>query len=81
MRSKGKFLVLTDMREAVGVETVVGRKVVVNEDHIVKITAVEEHIAEHLNYSATVSFVDGTYVCVKETQEQIVARLFADNCR
>jgi hypothetical protein len=37
MKSKGKFLVLTDMREAVGVETVVGRKVVVNEDHIIKI--------------------------------------------
>ena len=54
MKSKGKFLVLTDMREAVGVETVVGRKVVVNEDHIVKITANEPHIAEALNYSSTV---------------------------
>jgi hypothetical protein len=46
MKSKGKFLVLTDMREAVGVETVVGRKVVVNEDHIIKIAAMEPHIAE-----------------------------------
>ena len=81
MRSKGKFLVLTDMREAVGVETVVGRKVVVNEDHIIKITAVEEHIAEHLNYKATVSFVDGSYICVAETQVEIVDKLFAGNCR
>ena len=77
MKSKGKFLVLTDMREAVGVETVVGRKVVVNEDHIIKITAVEEHIAEALDYNATVSFVDGSYICVKETQEEIVDKLFA----
>ena len=77
MKSKGKFLVLTDMREAVGVETEVGRKVVVNEDHIIKITAVEEHIAEAVGYSATVSFVDGSYICVKETQEEIVDKLFA----
>ena len=76
MKSKGKFLVLTDMREAVGVEEVVGRKVVVNEDHIVKITANEPHIAEALDYSATVSFVDGSYICVKETQEEIVEKLF-----
>ena len=76
MKSKGKFLVLTDMREAVGVEEIVGRKVVINEDHIVKIAAMEPHIAEALNYSATVSFVDGSYICVKETQEEIVAKLF-----
>ena len=76
MKSKGKFLVLTDMREAVGVEEIVGRKVVVNEDHIVKITSMEPHIAEVVNYSATVSFVDGSYICVKETQEEIVEKLF-----
>ena len=76
MKSKGKFLVLTDMREAVGVEEVVGRKVVVNEDHIVKITANEPHIAEIVGYSATVSFVDGSYLCVAETQEEIVEKLY-----
>jgi hypothetical protein len=80
MKSKGKFLVLTDMREAVGVETVVGRKVVVNEDHIIKIAAMEPHIAEVVNYSATVSFVDGSYMCETqlklETQEEIVAQLW-----
>jgi hypothetical protein len=79
MKSKGKFLVLTDMREAVGVETVVGRKVVVNEDHIIKIAAMEPHIAEVVNYSAaTVSFVDGSYMCVAETQLEIVDKLFAN---
>ena len=76
MKSKGKFLVLTDMREPVGVETVVGCKVVVNEDHIVKIAAMEPHIAEIVGYSATVSFVDGSYICVAETQEEIVGKLF-----
>ena len=36
----------------------------------------EPHIAEALDYSATVSFVDGSYICVKETQEEIVDKLF-----
>jgi hypothetical protein len=40
--------------------------------------SVEEHIAEHLNYRATVSFVDGTYMCVAETQLEIVDKLFAN---
>ena len=76
MKSKGKFLVLTDMREPVGVETAVGRKVVVNEDHIVKITAVEPHIAEVMEYNATVSLVNGDFICVLETQEEIVEKLY-----
>ena len=75
---ENKFIVVTDMREAVGVEEVVGRKVVIAVDHIVKIAAIEEHIAEHLNYSATVSFVDGSYMCVKETQEEIVSKIYAN---
>ena len=77
-QAENKFIVVTDMREAVGVETVVGRKVVVNEDHIIKIAAMEPHIAEVVNYSATVSFVDGTYMCVAETQQEIVDKLFAN---
>ena len=75
---ENKFIVVTDMREAVGVEEVVGRKVVIAVDHIIKIAAIEEHIAEHLNYSATVSFVDGSYMCVKETQEEIVSKIYAN---
>lgn len=75
---ENKFIVVTDMREAVGVEEIVGRKVVVAVDHIVKIAAIEEHIAEHLNYSATVSFVDGSYMCVKETQEEIISKIYAN---
>ena len=34
-QAENKFIVVTDMREAVGVEEVVGRKVVVAVDHIV----------------------------------------------
>ena len=75
---ENKFIVVTDMREAVGVEEVVGRKVVIAVDHIIKIAAIEEHIAEHLNYSATVSFVDGSYMCVKETQEEIISKIYAN---
>jgi hypothetical protein len=35
----------------------------------------EPHIAEVMNYSATVSFVDGSYMCVAETQLEIVDKL------
>ena len=77
-QAENKFIVVTDMREAVGVEEVVGRKVVIAVDHIVKIAAMEPHIAEHLNYSATVSFVDGSYMCVKETQEEIISKIYAN---
>ena len=77
-QAENKFIVVTDMREAVGVEEVVGRKVVIAVDHIVKIAAIEEHIAEHLNYRATVSFVDGSYICVAETQVEIVDKLFSN---
>ena len=75
MKSKGKFLVLTDMREAVGVEEMVGRTVIVNEDHIVRIDAVEKHIAEHLGYNATIHFVDSSIVETLETQEEIMSKL------
>ena len=34
-QAENKFIVVTDMREAVGVEEIVGRKVVVAVDHIV----------------------------------------------
>ena len=60
-QAENKFIVVTDMREAVGVEEVVGRKVVIAVDHIVKIEAVEKHIAEHLNYSSTIHNGDSKY--------------------
>ena len=52
-----KFIVVTDTREAVGVEEIVGRKVLVSVDHIIKVDAVEPHIAEALGYSSTVTLV------------------------
>ena len=77
-QAENKFIVVTDMREAVGVEEIVGRKVVIAVDHIVKIEAVEEHIAEHLNYSSTIQFVNGDYIIVRETQEEIVSKIYAN---
>ena len=56
----------------------VGRKVVIAVDHIVKIEAVEEHIAEHLNYSSTIQFVNGDYIIVRETQEEIISKIYAN---
>jgi uncharacterized protein YlzI (FlbEa/FlbD family) len=77
-QAENKFIVVTDMREAVGVEEIVGRKVVVAVDHIVKIEAVEEHIAEHLNYSATIHFVNSNWAIVRETQEEIISKIYAN---
>ena len=77
-QAENKFIVVTDMREAVGVEEIVGRKVVVAVDHIVKIEAVEEHIAEHLNYSATIHFVNSNWPIVRETQEEIISKIYAN---
>ena len=77
-QAENKFIVVTDMREAVGVEEVVGRKVVIAVDHIVKIEAVEEHIAEHLNYSATIHFLNSNWVIVRETQEEIISKIYAN---
>ena len=77
-QAENKFIVVTDMREVVGVEEIVGRKVVVAVDHIVKIEAVEEHIAEHLNYSATIHFVNSNWAIVRETQEEIISKIYAN---
>ena len=77
-QAENKFIVVTDMREAVGVEEIVGRKVVVAVDHIVKIEAVEDHIAEDLNYSATIHFVNSNWAIVRETQEEIISKIYAN---
>lgn len=70
------FIILTDTREAVGVEEVVERKVLVSVDHIIKVDAVEPHIAEALGYNATVTLASSgqysNFICTKETQDQII---------
>ena len=74
------FIILTDTREAVGVEEVVERKVLVSVDHIIKVDAVEPHIAEVLGYNSTVTLASSgqysNYVCVKETQEEIIKFIY-----
>lgn len=71
-----KFIEVTDMRDTVGVEEVVGRKVLISVNHIIKVDAVESHIAEALNYKATITLVSSgqysNYVCAKETYSEII---------
>lgn len=71
-----KFIVVTDAREPVGVEEAVGRKVLVSVDHIIKVDAVEPHIAEALGYNSTVTLASSgqysNFICAKETQEEII---------
>ena len=75
-----KFIVVTDVREPVGVEEITGRKVLISVDHIIKVDAVEPHIAEVLGYNSTVTLASSgqysNYVCVKETQEEIIKFIY-----
>jgi hypothetical protein len=77
-----KFIIVTDVREPVGVEQVVGRKVLVSVDHIIKVEALEPHIAEALNYKATITLVSSgqysNHVCTKETYSEIIDLIYAD---
>lgn len=76
-----KFIVVTDTREPVGVEEVVGRKVLVSVDHIIKVDAVEPHIAEVLGYNSTVTLASSgqysNFICTKETQEEIISFIYS----
>lgn len=67
-----KFIVITDMREAVGVEEQVGRKVLINVNHIESIDGVEAHIAEVLNYRAVVITSSGRHYFASEYQADIM---------
>ena len=72
-----KFIVINDMREPVGVEELVGRKTLINVDHIQSIEMVEDHIAEHLNYRSVITMFSGRTHFPIETQEQIVEKIYA----
>lgn len=73
-----KFIVVTDMRDAVGVEELVGRKTILNVDHIQSIEMVEDHIAEALNYKSVITMFSGRTHFPIETQEQIVEKIYAE---
>ena len=73
-----KFIVITDMREPVGVEELVGRKTLINVDHIQSVEMVEDHIAEHLNYRSVITMFSGRTHFPIETQEQIVEKIYAE---
>ena len=65
------------MRDPVGVEELVGRKIVLNVDHIVSVEAVETHIAEHMNYNSVITTVNDKCFWVIETQEEVVEKMFS----
>ena len=73
-----KFIVINDMREPVGVEELVGRKTILNVDHIQSIEMVEDHIAEVLNYRSVITMFSGRTHFPIETQEQIVEKIYAE---
>ena len=72
-----KFIVITDMRDTVGVEELVGRKTILSVDHIQSIEMVEDHIAEHLNYRSVIIMFSGRTHFPIETQEEIVEKIYA----
>ena len=73
-----KFIIVTDMRDPVGVEELVGRKIVLSVDHIVSVEAVEAHIAEHMNYNSVIHTVNDRYFLSIETQEEVIAKMFSE---
>ena len=72
-----KFIIVTDMRKPVGVEELVGRKTLLNVDHIQSVEMVEDHIAEHLNYKSVIVMSSGQTHFPIETQEEIVEKMFS----
>jgi hypothetical protein len=70
-----KFIIVTDMKEPVGVEEEIGTTTIVNVDHIVKIYAVEPHIAEVVGYNSTISLSTGTFIAAKQTLDEITQQL------
>ena len=70
-----KFIVINDMRDPVGVEELIGRKTILNVDHIQSIEMVEDHIAEALNYKSVITMHSGRTHFPIETQEEIVEKM------
>ena len=67
-----KFIVVTDMRDPIGVEELVGRKTILNVDHIQSIEMVEDHIAEALNYRSVITMHSGRTFFPSEYQADIM---------
>ena len=67
-----KFIVITDMRDPIGVEELVGRKTILNVDHIQSIEMVEDHIAEALNYRSVITMHSGRTFFPSEYQADIM---------
>ena len=66
-----KFIIVTDMREPVGVEEEIGTTAIINIDHIVKIAAMEPHIAKVVGYNSTISLSTGSFIAAKQTLAEV----------
>lgn len=56
-----KFIVVTDMRESIGVEKNIGRKTCLNVDQIVSIQSIESYLEEPLGYKTIIVTVKDNY--------------------
>ena len=72
-----KFIVINDMRDPIGVEELIGRKTILNVDHIQSVEMVEDHIAEALNYRSVITMHSGRTHFPIETLEEIVEKIYA----
>ena len=72
-----KFILINDMREAVGMEEQVVRPTFLNIDHIVSVELVEAHIAEVLKYNSVINTVNGGTFLAEETVGVVMGKIQA----
>jgi hypothetical protein len=72
-----KFILITDMRETVGMEEQVGRSTFLNVDHIVSVELVEAHIAEVLKYNSVINTSNGGVFMAEETVGVVMGKIQA----
>ena len=72
-----KFILITDMRETVGMEEQVGRPTFLNVDQIVSVELVEVHIAEVLKYNSVINTSNGGVFMAEETVGVVMGKIQA----
>jgi hypothetical protein len=73
-----KFILITDMRETVGMEEQVGRPTFLNVDQIVSVELVEAHIAEVLKYNSVINTSNGGTFLAEETVGVVMGKIAAE---
>ena len=72
-----KFILITDMRETVGMEEQVGRSTFLNVDQIVSVELVEAHIAEVLKYNSVINTSNGGIFMAEESVGVVMGKIAA----